>query len=186
MLLTASILDRQPSCQALLTHGFVVDREGKKSESKGTVVAPQKVPDALGAAILRLWAAATDSGELSIWDEALKRVVEAYRRIRKPSRLLLANTSDFDPKKDALPVEDLFEIDRYAIARIAQLQTEFLQQVERFEFHPVVSKLEMYCWEDLGGFYLDILNDRLHTSGVNSKARRSAQTALYYRLRCCA
>lgn len=99
--MAASVLDGQPSYQALLTHGFVVDGQGNKMpKSKGNVIAPQKVPDTLGAEIPRLWVAATDdSGELSISDEILTRVVEAYGRIRKPSRLLLANTSDFDPKK---------------------------------------------------------------------------------------
>jgi isoleucyl-tRNA synthetase len=160
----------------------VVDGEGKKmSKSKGNVVAPQKVSDSLGAEILRLWVASTDySGELSISDEILKRVVEAYRRIRNTLRFLLANTSDFDPKKDAMPVAELFEIDRYAIARMAQLQGEILQHFEGFEFHPVVAKLQMYCSEDLGGFYLDILKDRLYTCGTTSTARRSAQTAIWH------
>ena len=181
-LLTASMTDGRPPYKALLTHGFVVDGEGKKmSKSKGNVVAPQKVSDTLGAEILRLWVASTDySGELSISDEILKRVVEAYRRIRNTLRFLLANTSDFDPKKDAVPVAELFEIDRYAIARMAQLQGEILQHFEGFEFHPVVAKLQMYCSEDLGGFYLDILKDRLYTCGTTSKARRSAQTAIWH------
>lgn len=181
-LLTASMLDGQPPYKALLTHGFVVDGEGKKmSKSKGNVVAPQKVSDTLGAEILRLWVASTDySGELSISDEILKRVVESYRRIRNTLRFLLANTNDFDPEEDGLAVEELLEIDRYAIARMAQLQTEILEHFEQFEFHPVVAGLQMYCSEDLGGFYLDILKDRLYTSGVDSKARRSAQTALYH------
>ncbi|HYD97712.1 MAG TPA: isoleucine--tRNA ligase [Noviherbaspirillum sp.] len=181
-LLTSSMTDGRPPYKALLTHGFVVDGEGKKmSKSKGNVVAPQKVSDTLGAEILRLWVASTDySGELSISDEILKRVVEAYRRIRNTLRFLLANTSDFDPKKDALPVAELLEIDRYAIARMAQLQGEILQHFEVFEFHPVVAKLQMYCSEDLGGFYLDILKDRLYTCGTTSKARRSAQTAIWH------
>jgi isoleucyl-tRNA synthetase len=160
----------------------VVDGEGKKmSKSKGNVVAPQKVSDTLGAEILRLWVASTDySGELSISDEILKRVVEAYRRIRNTLRFLLANTSDFDPKKDAVPVAELLEIDRYAIARMAELQAELLQHYEVFEFHPVVAKLQGYCSEDLGGFYLDILKDRLYTGGTTSAARRSAQTAIWH------
>ena len=181
-LLTASMLDGQPPYKALLTHGFVVDGEGKKmSKSKGNVVAPQKVSDTLGAEILRLWVAATDySGELSISDEILKRVVEAYRRIRNTLRFLLANTADFDPAKDAVPVAEMLEIDRYAIARMAQLQAEIRQHYTDYEFHPVVSKLQMYCSEDLGGFYLDILKDRLYTCGASSAARRSAQTAIWH------
>jgi isoleucyl-tRNA synthetase len=181
-LLTASMIDRQPPYKALLTHGFVVDGEGKKmSKSKGNVVAPQKVSDTLGAEILRLWVASTDySGELSISDEILKRVVEAYRRIRNTLRFLLSNTSDFDPVKDAVPLTELVEIDRYAIARMAELQSEILQHFDVYEFHPVVAKLQMYCSEDLGGFYLDILKDRLYTCGATSAARRSAQTAIWH------
>jgi isoleucyl-tRNA synthetase len=181
-LLTSSMLNRCPPYKALLTHGFVVDGEGKKmSKSKGNVVAPQKVSDTLGAEILRLWVASTDySGELSISDEILKRVVEAYRRIRNTLRFLLANTSDFDAGKDAVPVAELLEIDRYAIVRMAELQKEILQHYEVYEFHPVVAKLQMYCSEDLGGFYLDILKDRLYTSGTTSHARRSAQTAIWH------
>ncbi|MGN6388469.1 MAG: class I tRNA ligase family protein, partial [Burkholderiaceae bacterium] len=129
----------------------------------------------------RLWVASTDySGELSISDEILKRVTEAYRRIRNTLRFLLANTSDFDPAKDAVPVAELVEIDRYAIANMAALQEEIVRHFETFEFHPVVAKLQMYCSEDLGGFYLDILKDRLYTTGADSRARRSAQTALWH------
>jgi len=181
-LLTASMLDGHAPYKALLTHGFVVDGEGKKmSKSKGNVVAPQKISDTLGADILRLWVASTDySGELSISDEILKRVTESYRRIRNTLRFLLANTSDFDINKDAVAIADMLEIDRYAIANMALLQTEVLAHYQQFEFHPVVSKLQSYCSEDLGGFYLDILKDRLYTSGTTSTARRSAQTAIWH------
>jgi len=181
-LLTSSMLNGRPPYKALLTHGFVVDGEGKKmSKSIGNTVAPQKVSDTLGADILRLWVAATDyTSELSISDEILKRVTESYRRIRNTLRFLLANTSDFDPKANAVPVADLLEIDRYALANMAALQADLSRHYERYEFHPVVSKLQNFCSEDLGGFYLDILKDRLYTSAVDSKARRSAQTALWH------
>jgi isoleucyl-tRNA synthetase len=181
-LLTSAMLNGCAPYKALLTHGFVVDGEGKKmSKSKGNVVAPQKVSDTLGAEILRLWVAATDySGELSISDEILKRVVESYRRIRNTLRFLLANTSDFDAQRDAVTIDQLLEIDRHAIARMAQLQHEIRTHFDEYEFHPVVAKLQMYCSEDLGGFYLDILKDRLYTSGVDSAARRSAQTAIWH------
>ncbi|HEY4317259.1 MAG TPA: isoleucine--tRNA ligase [Herbaspirillum sp.] len=181
-LLTSAMLNGCAPYKALLTHGFVVDGEGKKmSKSKGNVVAPQKVSDSLGAEILRLWVASTDySGELSISDEILKRVVEAYRRIRNTLRFLLANTSDFNPAVDAVAVADLLEIDRYAIAGMARLQEEILAHYNAYEFHPVVSKLQMYCSEDLGGFYLDILKDRLYTTAAGSQARRSAQTAIWH------
>lgn len=181
-LLTSSMLNGCAPYKALLTHGFVVDGEGKKmSKSLGNVLAPQKISDTLGADILRLWVASTDySGELSISDEILKRVTESYRRIRNTLRFLLANTSDFDMEQDAVAIDELIEIDRYAVARMAELQSEVLAHYEVFEFHPVVSKLQAYCSEDLGGFYLDILKDRLYTGGVDSKARRSAQTAIWH------
>jgi isoleucyl-tRNA synthetase len=181
-LLTSSMLNGCAPYKALLTHGFVVDGEGKKmSKSLGNTLAPQKVSDTLGADILRLWVASTDySGELSISDEILKRVTESYRRIRNTLRFLLANTSDFDPSKDAVALEDMSEIDQYAIAQMDALQAEILAHYKIFEFHPVVSKLQMYCSEDLGGFYLDILKDRLYTCGTTSAARRSAQTAIWH------
>jgi isoleucyl-tRNA synthetase len=181
-LLTSSMLNGRPPYKALLTHGFTVDGEGKKmSKSLGNTLAPQKISDTLGADILRLWIASTDyTGELSISDEILKRVTESYRRLRNTLRFLLANTSDFDPKANAVPVAELLEIDRYAMASLAVLQASVEKHYEQYEFHPVVSKLQNYCSEDLGGFYLDILKDRLYTTAVDSKARRSAQTALWH------
>ena len=181
-LLTSSMLNGCAPYKTLLTHGFVVDGEGKKmSKSVGNVVAPQKVCDALGADILRLWVAATDySGELSISDEILKRVTESYRRIRNTLRFLLANTADFHADTDAVALDEMVEIDRYAVARVAQLQDEIMAHYAVYEYHPIVSKLQMYCSEDLGGFYLDVLKDRLYTAAVASPARRSAQTALWH------
>ena len=181
-LLTGCATDGRAPYKALLTHGFVVDGKGyKMSKSKGNVIAPQKVMDQYGADILRLWVAATDySGELSISDDILKRVVEGYRRIRNTLKFLLANLSDFDPAKHSLPVGDWFEIDRYALALTAQLQDEIRAHYDAFEFHFIVQKLQGFCSEDLGGFYLDILKDRLYTSAVDSRARRSAQNALFH------
>ena len=181
-LLTASMLDGRAPYKALLTHGFVVDGEGKKmSKSAGNVIAPQEVFEKLGADILRLWVASTDySGELNISNEILTRVTDAYRRIRNTLRFLLANISDFDPKTDAVAIEELFELDRHAIANMAALQAEILKHYESYEYHPVVAKLQTYCSEDLGSFHLDILKDRLYTAGVASKARRSAQTAMWH------
>lgn len=181
-LLTSSMMNGRAPYKALLTHGFTVDGEGKKmSKSLGNTLAPQKISDTLGADILRLWIASTDySGELSISDEILKRVTESYRRIRNTVRFLLSNTSDFDAAKDLVPVADMLEIDRYAIAQMNALQAEIQAHYNVYEFHPVVSKLQMYCSEDLGGFYLDILKDRLYTSGVTSHARRSAQSAIWH------
>jgi lipoprotein signal peptidase len=185
-LLIGCAMDGPAPYKALLTHGFVVDGKGlKMSKSKGNVIAPQKIADTLGAEILRLWVAATDySGELSISDEILKRVVEAYRRIRNTLRFLLANTSDFDPARDLLEVEQWLEIDRYALAMTRQLQAQCEADYERFEFHRVVQSLQTFCSEDLGGFYLDILKDRLYTTAAGFAARRSAQSALWHILQC--
>ena len=181
-LLTGCATDGRAPYDALLPHGFVVDGKGHKmSKSKGNVVSPQKVMDQYGADILRLWVATTDySGELTISDEILKRVVEGYRRIRNTLKFLLANLSDFDPKAHALPVEDWLEIDRYALAMTRQLQDELQAHYNTYEFHFIVQKLQSFCSEDLGGFYLDILKDRLYTSGADSRARRAAQNALYH------
>ena len=179
-LLVSCMLNGVPPYKALLTHGFVVDGEGRKmSKSKGNVVAPQKVADSLGAEILRLWVAATDfSGDMAIGDEILKRVVESYRRIRNTLRFLLANTADFDPGSDAVPIAELFEIDRFALAQARMLATAVEQDYANYDFHLVVQRLQTYCSETLGGFYLDVLKDRLYTAARTSLARRSAQTAL--------
>ncbi|WP_180682828.1 isoleucine--tRNA ligase [Tepidicella baoligensis] len=180
-LLTAcAMYDRAPY-KGLLTHGFTVDGQGRKmSKSVGNVVAPQQVSSKMGAEIIRLWVASTDySGDLGIDDKILARVVDAYRRIRNTLRFLLANISDFDPKHDAVPLEHMLEIDRYALSRAAQFQAEVLAHYHAYEFHPVVAKLQVYCSEDLGAFYLDVLKDRLYTTAPKSLARRSAQTALH-------
>ncbi len=181
-LLTGCAINGRAPYNALLTHGFVVDGSGHKmSKSKGNVIAPQKIFDTLGADILRLWTASTDySGELTISDEILKRVVESYRRIRNTLRFLLANIADFDHAKHALPVEQWLEIDRYALVLANALQVEVKQDYAKYEFHLAVQKLLGFCSEELGSFYLDILKDRLYTAGENSAARRSAQNALYH------
>ena len=180
-LLIACALEGRAPYRGLLTHGFATDGQGRKmSKSLGNVVVPQTVSDKLGAEILRLWVASTDySGDLNIDDKILARVVDAYRRIRNTLRFLLANTSDFDPVKDAVPEAELLEIDRWALARTAELQAELLAHYAVFEFHPVVAKLQVFCSEDLGAFYLDVLKDRLYTTAPKSLARRSAQTALH-------
>jgi isoleucyl-tRNA synthetase len=181
-LLTAAAMYGRAPYRGLLTHGFTVDGQGRKmSKSMGNVVAPQEVSDKMGAEIIRLWCAATDySGDLGIDDKILARVVDTYRRIRNTLKFLLANVSDFDPAKDAVPVAQMLEVDRYAIARAAQLQAEILAHYKVYEFHPVVAKLQLYCSEDLGGFYLDVLKDRLYTTAAKSHARLSAQTALWH------
>ncbi len=180
LLLGCALYDRAPY-KGLLTHGFATDGQGRKmSKSLGNVVVPQEITDKMGAEIVRLWVASTDySGDLNIDDKILARVVDAYRRIRNTLRFLLANVSDFDPAKDTVADADLLEIDRFALSRAAQLQADILSHFKDYEFHPVVSKLQVYCSEDLGAFYLDVLKDRLYTSAPKSLARRSAQTVLY-------
>ncbi len=180
LLLGCALYDRAPY-SGLLTHGFATDGQGRKmSKSLGNTVDPQTVTSKMGAEIVRLWVASTDySGDLNIDEKILARVVDTYRRVRNTLKFLLANVSDFDPAKDAVPFEQMLEIDRYALSRAAQLQADILAHFEVYEFHPVVSKLQVYCSEDLGAFYLDILKDRLYTTGANSLARRSAQTALW-------
>ena len=180
LLLGCALYDRAPY-KGLLTHGFATDGQGRKmSKSLGNTVAPQEVSNKLGAEIVRLWVASTDySGDLNIDDKILARVVDAYRRIRNTLRFLLANVSDFDPAKDSVPFKDLLDIDKYALSRAAQVQADILSHFDKYEFHPVVSKLQLYCSEDLGAFYLDVLKDRLYTTAPKSLARRSAQTALH-------
>jgi isoleucyl-tRNA synthetase len=182
-LLTGAASDGRAPYNALLTHGFVVDGKGMKmSKSKGNVVAPQKISGTLGAEILRLWVASTDySGELSIDEKTiLPRVVEVYRRLRNTLRFLLANTADFAADTQMLPTAEWLEVDRYALALTRRLHEQCTAGYERFEFHKVVQALMNFCSEDLGAFYLDILKDRLYTAGENSRARRSAQSALWH------
>ncbi|MBC7682126.1 MAG: isoleucine--tRNA ligase, partial [Ferruginibacter sp.] len=180
LLTSCAMYDHAPY-KGLLTHGFTVDGRGRKmSKSEGNVVAPQEVSDKMGAEIIRLWCASTDySGDLAIDAKILARVVDTYRRVRNTLKFLMANVSDFDPALDAVPFEELLEIDRYALSRAAQLQADILAHYEVYEFHPVVTKLQVYCSEDLGSFYLDVLKDRLYTTAPKSLARRSAQTALW-------
>jgi isoleucyl-tRNA synthetase len=181
-LLVSCMLNGVPPYKALLTHGFVVDGDGRKmSKSLGNVIAPQKVVGSLGADILRLWVASTDySGELSISDEILKRVVESYRRVRNTLRFLLANLSDFDPVTHALPVGEWLEIDRYALVLAHRLQEDVVAEFEQYRFHMISHRLHEFCSETLGSFYVDVLKDRLYTTAAGSRQRRSAQNALYH------
>lgn len=181
-LLTSVAMNGRAPYKGLLTHGFTVDGQGHKmSKSLGNVIGLQEACEKYGAEIVRLWVASTDySGDLAIDDKILARVVDAYRRIRNTLRFMLANTSDFDFEKDAVPVDQLLEVDRYALARLAELQQQVLAFYDKYEFHPIVSRLQNYCSEDLGAFYLDILKDRLYTTSVGSHARRSAQTVLWH------
>ncbi|MGB4361988.1 MAG: isoleucine--tRNA ligase [Rhodoferax sp.] len=181
-LLTACAMYGRAPYKGILTHGFTVDSKGHKmSKSAGNGVDPQETSKKLGAEIIRLWVAASDySGDIAGDEKILARVVDTYRRIRNTLKFLLANVSDFDPAVDAVPLDQMLEIDRYALSRAAQLQADILAHFEVYEFHPVVAKLQIYCSEDLGSFYLDVLKDRLYTTAPKSLARRSAQTALWH------
>ena len=181
-LLICCAMEGHAPYKGLLTHGFTVDGSGRKmSKSLGNYMPLAESAQKYGGEILRLWCAATDySTDLGIDAKILARVVDAYRRIRNTLRFLLANTSDFDASKHAVPLGELLEIDRWALGRAAQFQHEVLAHYEVFEFHPVVSKLQVFCSEDLGAFYLDVLKDRLYTTAPDSLARRSAQTALWH------
>ena len=182
-LLTGCALDGRAPYNQLLTHGFVVDGQGRKmSKSVGNVIAPQKINDSLGADILRLWVASTDySGELAISDTILKGTTDSYRRLRNTIRFLLANLSDFNPATDALPVSELTELDRYALVLAQRLHAGVAEDCyPRYAFHTAMQAIVGYCTDDLGAFWLDIIKDRLYTTKADSKARRSAQTALWH------
>jgi isoleucyl-tRNA synthetase len=180
-LLTALGTAGMPPFKAVLTHGFTVDGNGKKmSKSKGNVIAPQKVIDSYGAEILRLWVSASDYTEdVRISDEILKRLSEAYRRIRNTARYILGNLHDFDPDKDALPYEQLAELDRWALHRFQGLNRKVRQAYADNEFHMIYHNLHNFCAVDMSAFYLDVLKDRLYTSKPGGQQRRSAQTAIY-------
>jgi isoleucyl-tRNA synthetase len=181
-LLTSVAMHGHAPYRGVLTHGFTVDDKGRKmSKSLGNTVVPQKVISSLGADVLRLWVAATDySNEMSVSDEILKRMADSYRRMRNTVRFLLGNLHGFDPTTQAVPVGELVELDRWAIARAAVLQQEIIEAYRAYEFHQIYQKVHNYCIVDLGAFYLDVLKDRLYTMGADSQGRRSAQTALWH------
>ena len=180
-LLISTMLDGVPPYKQRLTHGFVVDEKGEKmSKSKGNIVRPQEVIEKYGADILRLWVASTDySGELRYGETIVKHVIENYRRVRNTLRFLLANTSDLT-EADLVPVDEMLELDRWAMAFTQKFQDAVMAEYKEYRFHNVVTLLQTYASTDLGGFYLDVLKDRLYTTGATSHARRSAQTALWH------
>ena len=181
LLMSEALYERAPYA-GVLTHGFAVDDKGRKmSKSLGNVIAPQKILSSLGADVLRLWVAATDyANEMSVSDEILKRMSDSYRRMRNTVRFLLGNLHNFDPAGARVPAAQLVALDAWAIERTRKLQDEILAAYRTYEFHVIYQKIHNFCVVDLGGFYLDIIKDRLYTTPTNSIARRSAQTAMYH------
>jgi len=167
--------------KTVLTHGFVVDKNGRKmSKSLGNVIAPQTVTNTLGADVLRLWVASTDyRSEVSLSDEILKRTSDTYRRIRNTTRYMLGNLHDFEADQ-ILPYDDLLSLDQWAVRLAASMQKQIEQAYEDFQFHTIYQRVHQFCVVDMGGFYLDILKDRLYTCDKDSAARRSAQTAMQH------
>lgn len=162
----------------VLTHGFLVDEEGRKmSKSLGNVVEPQRIIKKYGADILRLWIASTDfRSDIRVSDKLIGHVVEVYRRIRNTARFMLGNLDGFNVKTDALPYEDLQEIDRWALMKLDRLCRRVTEAYEKYEFHTVYHSIHNFCAVDMSSFYLDVLKDRLYTSATKSLVRRSAQT----------
>src|SRR5579864_3816598 len=181
LLMSEALYERAPY-RGVLTHGFTVDEKGRKqSKSLGNVIAPQKVVNSLGADVLRLWVSATDyANEMSVSDEILKRMADSYRRMRNTLRFLLGNLHGFDPARDAVSPGELVAIDAYALERTRALQAEVLDAYRRYAFHLIYQKVHNFCSVDLGGFYLDVLKDRLYTTPATGRARRSAQTAMFH------
>jgi isoleucyl-tRNA synthetase len=181
-LLTSVAMHGKAPYRGVLTHGFTVDEKGRKmSKSIGNVVSPQKVVDTLGADILRLWVAATDyRGEMSVSDEILKRMADSYRRIRNTARFLLGNLAGFDPATDRVPVDEMVALDRWAVERCRSLQDVVIEAYRGYEFHQIYQRVHNFCVVDMGGFFLDVIKDRLYTTPAGSHARRSAQTAMFH------
>ena len=184
-LLTAVGTRGKAPYDSVLTHGFVVDADGRKmSKSLGNVIAPKEVIDKYGAEILRLWVTASDYREdIRISNNILKQLTDAYRRIRNTSRFMLGNLYDFDPQKDAVAADAMLEIDRFALHRLQELTERILRAYQDYEYHVIYHRLYNYCTLDLSAFYLDVLKDRLYTSPAGSSERRSAQTAIYHILK---
>ena len=180
-LLTSVTTDEQAPYRAVLTHGFVVDGEGKKmSKSAGNVVTPQEIIKESGAEILRLWVASQDYQEdLRISKDIVKQLMDAYRKLRNTCRFLLSNLYDFDAAVHAVPLADLPELDQWALWRLGQLIDNVKKGYAQFQFRQVVHELDYFCSTDMSATYLDILKDRLYTFPANSTLRRGSQTVLF-------
>lgn len=181
MLTSLAIHGRAPYKQ-VLTHGFTVDKDGKKmSKSMGNGIAPQDISNQYGADILRLWISAVDYRyEMTVTDEVFSRTADAYRRIRNTSRFLLANINGFNPETDQVAYADLLPLDQWVIGRAYNLQQEIIAAYETYNFHAIYQAVTHFCSMDLGAFYLDVIKDRQYTCKPDGLPRRSAQTALYH------
>ena len=180
-LLTAVATSGTAPYKAVLTHGWVVDGEGRKmSKSLGNGIDPQEVVDQYGADVLRLWVASSDYHvDIRISKDILKQLSEAYRKIRNTARYILGNLNDFNPDTDCVDVSELLEIDKWAINRLNELNDKVRAGYDAFEFHQVYHAIHNFCVVDMSNFYLDVLKDRLYTEKADSKQRRAAQTAMY-------
>ncbi|MFC1807831.1 isoleucine--tRNA ligase [Candidatus Omnitrophota bacterium] len=180
-LITALGVESKSAFKTVLTHGFVVDGEGKKmSKSTGNVIAPQDIIKDFGADILRLWVASSDyNDDVRISDTIITRLTDAYRKIRNTARFILGNLADFNPDTDIVPYEKMLEIDKWAVSRAHSLLKELEDFYERFQFHRVYHAIYRFCIIDMSNFYLDILKDRLYTFKSDSIDRRSCQSAMH-------
>ena len=180
-LLTGIAINGKAPYKAVLTHGFVVDENGRKqSKSLGNVVSPQKVCNNLGADILRLWVASTDfRSEMVATDEILKQVADQYRRIRNTFRFMMGNLNDFNDDSKNINQNDLVEIDKWIISAAIKLDEEVRNLNDSYAYHHVVQKIHNFCVHELGGIYLDIIKDRMYVTKSDSHARNSAQFALF-------
>ncbi len=181
-LLTSVALHGRAPYHGVLTHGFTVDEKGRKmSKSLGNVILPQTVTKSLGADVLRLWVSATDySKEITVSDEILKRIADSYRRIRNTLRFLLGNLHGFDTARHPVPWNEMVALDRWAVSRAFAMQNELVTAYRNYELHEIYQKIHNFCVVDLSGFYLDIIKDRLYTTGRDSRPRHSAQTAMFH------
>ena len=180
-LLTSVACNGKAPYKAVLTHGWVVDGEGKAMhKSLGNAIAPDEVIKDYGAEILRLWVASLDYRvDVRLSKEILKQLSESYRKVRNTARYILGNIHDFDPNTDSVADADLFDIDRWALLRLNQTIAEVRKAYEDFEFHDAFHAIHHFCVVDLSNFYLDVLKDRLYVEKADSKARRAAQTTIY-------
>ncbi|MBQ4568803.1 MAG: isoleucine--tRNA ligase [Ruminococcus sp.] len=180
-LLTSVAVFGKAPYKSVLTHGWVVDGEGKKmSKSLGNGIDPQEVVDQYGADVLRLWVASSDYHvDIRISKEILKQLSEAYRKIRNTARYILGCINDFDPDKDMVAIDELMPIDKWAINKLNELITKVKAGYDTYEFHQVYHAIHNFCVVDMSNFYLDVLKDRLYTEKADSKTRRAAQTTIY-------